>query len=294
VTTSPQVAICLFGQMRTYDQCYPLLKENILDDLDPDVFIHTWQNRGGTWKKKDDIDKQRIDENSLHDYFSPTETRIEEFNPDYYHELGKNKVPKSITEVEEFHKGLLPMFYKIHSVVSLKCDYENENEFNYDIVILMRPDLAVLEGLSDEVIENPNVLFVHGRSPYQIDDKFMISSTKNINYVASIWDMLNTYWDDKIEEDYGKMGIPDSYTAADQVHMGVPERLLHYHIKQSPIDALPHRIRALGPVRVGDSMPVTSSHLPIREAPILVKRAKTIFEEEGFIELIIRGLRQFQ
>jgi hypothetical protein len=295
ITERPKIAICLFGQMRTFERCYPHLERNIISNYDTDIFIHTWRKRGGTWKENGNEKqaKKVVTEEDLEQLYAPEVVEIEEFQDEYYYSLEGNEVPKSITEVGEFHRGLLPMFYKMNSAISIKNKYEERQSTSYDLV-LVRPDVAILEGLSEYIRTNSNVLWTQQRSPYRIDDKFLISSPANIDYVVSIWNKLEEYWHSEIEIDYGEMGIPGGYTVDDFVHMGVPERLLHYHLKQSLIDTLPHEIRCTPPVRVDDMVTRTRSGHLIKDAPVIAKQAKNIIKREGFVELLIRGLRGFQ
>lgn len=41
-----KIALCISGQMRTFERAYPSIKRHILDPLSPDVFIHTWSDIG--------------------------------------------------------------------------------------------------------------------------------------------------------------------------------------------------------------------------------------------------------
>lgn len=70
---TPRIALCLFGQMRTYETCYKYLKRNVLDELDPDVFIHTWKNRGGTWRKgqNGDVSDAVVTHAKLQELYAP-------------------------------------------------------------------------------------------------------------------------------------------------------------------------------------------------------------------------------
>ena len=37
------VAVIISGNPRSFKRCYPSFKENIIDTLNPDIFIHTWR-----------------------------------------------------------------------------------------------------------------------------------------------------------------------------------------------------------------------------------------------------------
>lgn len=43
-------ALLISGHLRTFKSCFPLLKENLLDVVELDVFIHTWDQLESTTK----------------------------------------------------------------------------------------------------------------------------------------------------------------------------------------------------------------------------------------------------
>ena len=47
-----KIAIQLAANPRSFKRCYPFFKANILDTLNPDVFIHTWNLKG---KERPDV-----------------------------------------------------------------------------------------------------------------------------------------------------------------------------------------------------------------------------------------------
>lgn len=233
--------------MRTYEKCHKHLNKNVIKKLDPDIFIHTWEKKGKTWKhtNEDGVSDQIVTQNSLDKYYSPVSAAIEEFDEEYYNKLDDVQLPEKVQKMDDLQKGMIPMFYKMHSCNELKKQHENENGFQYDLVILTRPDLAILDPIPDQVIDHPNVLWVSNKynDHYRLSDQFTISSSENIDYFTSIWDNLNTYWESELGNEYGSMGLPHGYTVDSHKHIGTPERLLHYHIKQSRLETAVHGIR---------------------------------------------------
>ncbi len=37
-----KIALCISGLMDGFEDSFPFLKENLIDTLKPDIFIHTW------------------------------------------------------------------------------------------------------------------------------------------------------------------------------------------------------------------------------------------------------------
>jgi hypothetical protein len=252
MTNKLNTALCLFGQMRTYERCFPMLEENILEVLDPDVFIHTWRKPGGTWKKDyDKIPDGLVTDKKLETIYGAEDAVIEEFDERYYEQLDGVKMPNKVQELPNLQKGMMPMFYKMRQCTKLKRENEKRKGFNYDLTILVRPDLAIREPVSEKIISNPNVIWTRGTGYYYVDDQFLISTSENIDYLTSIWDRLNEYWETELHSRYGDLGVPKRSSGPDfnpsgittHHHIGVPERLLHYHMKQSPIDVVSHDIK---------------------------------------------------
>jgi hypothetical protein len=231
-----KVALCIFGQMRTFDKCYKYLNNHLLNVIEPDVFIHTWKNRGGTWKSSfnNEPEDGSITYETLDTFYDPIDVKIEEFNNIYYDCLNGVCVPNKVKSLPNYQKGMLPMFYKMHQVNKLKTKREHETGNKYDLVILTRPDLLIAKSISNEVFDNRDKLWVASKKTSWIRDHMIISTSDNIDYYTSIWENLYEYWDSELGDQYGPMGI--NINCTHNTHIGIPERLTHYHIKQSDIE----------------------------------------------------------
>jgi hypothetical protein len=287
------VALCLFGQMRSYRKTHKFLKKNIIEPLNPDIFVHTWRLSGNTWKYDND-NGEPVTEEELENLYSPTRMEIERFKEDYYWELEENKVPDKVRELPHYAKGILPMFYKMNKCNALKRDYEErEKDSKYDLVILIRPDLAVLSEIPQKVLENPNVVWAQddaygtGFHPYHIDDRFLITNSANMDYVTSIWENLEQYWKSELNGKYGEMGIPESYSIDDHVDIGRPERLLHYHLKKSPVDTDNHGIP--GPILRPEETTLFVKYPRIHDLINFGIRGFKSVTERGLVQTIYRA-----
>lgn len=241
-----RVALCLFGQMRTYKETYDFLYENVIEEFDPDIFIHTWKEVGGTWKESGSINSGEVSEDELEQLYSPESVVIEEFQQEYYERLGDVEVPEKVKRLDTFKKGAIPMFYKTYKVNELKREAEIERGSTYDIVILVRPDLIILEKLTAEIVENTDIFWCGPKTgnPYLLHDQYLISNSKNMDYYASIWKKLNEYWETELHGKYKKMGEPCGEFDIDGVNIGRPTRLIHYHFETSDIPVKEHDLRA--------------------------------------------------
>ena len=123
-----KVAICMSGQIRDgYDKTLLLHKIFLIDSLNSDVFC----------------------------CFEETTNEIKHF-------INKNLNPKKIIYVNDINKdhksnishGTLCMYNKIYLANKLKKEFEEKNNFTYDFVIRIRPDLVIKEHLPSYIFNN--------------------------------------------------------------------------------------------------------------------------------------------
>jgi hypothetical protein len=125
-----KVAICFSGQIRDgYQECITLFNTFLINTLKADVFC----------------------------CFEDCNNEIKEY-------ININLKPKKIKYVFDYVKqensfisdGTLSMYNKIYLANKLKKEYEKENNFIYDYVIRIRPDLIIKEFLPKEIFEEEN------------------------------------------------------------------------------------------------------------------------------------------
>lgn len=222
------IALCISGQMRTYRKCYGFLMENIINPLEPDIFIHTWREQGGTTKADIDVADyyDPVTEQRLDRLYSPIAAHVEDFDDEYFTQKDGVAIPKKLKEETNHWKGNIPLFYKMYACNELKSRHENRNGFEYDIVIKIRPDLIVSEPIPEKVFNEPNTLW-HSEygidTTMQVSDKFAISSSENIDYYTSVWEHLNDYWENPLGDGMSK-------------NIRVGERLMRHHLEKKNIN----------------------------------------------------------
>ena len=196
--------------------------------LSPDVYIHTWDETGVTTKKPTKKTRsQEVNRKTLEKLYSTNHIIIEKFNESYTDNLDGISVPKILKDNEPVHyKGSLPMYYKIYMCNDMKRKYEIENNFKYDRVIRLRPDLSIKEYLPGHVLEDEEHL-LHSdyliNQDFQVSDKFAIGTSNIIDYYSSVFIKLNDYWS-------SPLGVP----ACNKNHR-VGERLMKHHMDISSI-----------------------------------------------------------
>jgi hypothetical protein len=140
-----KVALIMYGHLRTYKKCFDKLKENFLDTYNPDIFIHTWDEteaRTRSWHnrhtKVEKVDRKLI--NEIKQMYNPKALSI-----DSQHAVANDKTtPNNLISA----KGQQYMLYSMFAANKLKRDYEVKNNFRYDTVIKIRPDIMLLSPLT--------------------------------------------------------------------------------------------------------------------------------------------------
>lgn len=176
-----KIAICLSGQLRNYKETFPYFKSFIIDDLSPDIFIYT---------DKYDSEIERL--------YKP---KYFEFNTNIINNnLGYKNIHPSTNNI-----SLLNQFYKISECNKLKCKYEDENKFKYDLVIRCRLDSFFIRKFKKEELElEDNQIIVpwgwdfKSVSEHAETDIFALGKSEAMDKYSSVFDNLDKYKNDII------------------------------------------------------------------------------------------------
>lgn len=131
-----KIAFCLSGHLRSYQQTFGALYKHILQPLNPDVFIHTWDFIGVSphidlhFKKIPTISKRKEIEN----IYKPKAFLVEKLN------LHLGERYRSLVVDKRSPNAIVNMFYKIYQADLLRQRFELIHG-KYDIVIRARADL---------------------------------------------------------------------------------------------------------------------------------------------------------
>jgi hypothetical protein len=192
-----KIALCLSGQPRYLEEGFYFIQKYLLSKYKIDVFIHTW------WDE-DDINKNfkftNIKRNGTYDPESLK--KIEEFYSPKKMMVEPQIIFESFEEVN--YGGLHPIsvpssFYSLMKSNDLKKEYEKNNKFKYDVVIRCRFDIVINNfGLDLEKL-NLDKIYVGGEIHYGgqqnvPNDQFAISSSENMDYYSSVFEMISKYY----------------------------------------------------------------------------------------------------
>lgn len=205
-----KTALCISGHLRTFESNYKSVKDNILDKMDCDVFIHTWDTLGLSYRFTDSNlytaeTKKMVD--TIYQLYTPKKLVIEKSKPFHVTPI----MHKQLLDHRDI-PGILSMYYKIEECNKIKKEYEDEHNFKYDCVVRFRGDLWVEQPIPvyDNINLNHVFLPIYGNFSGACD-QFAYGSSEVMDKYASLYSNI---------EKYLHAGAP--------MH---PERILLFHLE---------------------------------------------------------------
>jgi SAM-dependent methyltransferase len=219
-----KTALCISGHLRTFEQNYESVKVNILDRMDCDVFIHTWDIMGMSYRPCDSglysIETQRlIDRIQL--LYNPKKLVVEPSRSFTITPLMQARLldHRDIS-------GILSMYYKIEACNNLKREYEKENNLVYDCVVRFRGDLYMEMPIPVDINTNLHHLFIPMYGNFGgICDQFAYGSSNIMDIYSGLYSNLQKYLE---------AGAP--------MH---PERILQFHVEANKLPVAKVNVRFL-------------------------------------------------
>lgn len=154
-TNTPKIAVCFYGNLRTFQQCLPFVRKNLIDLYDCDVFMHTWDkydHNSKTWHNHKIQSAKSVDKNKLKRLLHITDEHL----------IVEPQPIDDGTRVYHFENnafslfGLECLWHAMQSVNKLRQKYAKAHNINYDAVVFIRPDImlnteiSVLDKMTDE------------------------------------------------------------------------------------------------------------------------------------------------
>ncbi len=191
-----KIALLLVGRLDTFEEMYPSLKEYILDPLYPDIFFSGHPNKKG----------MEYCEEQIKLLWEPKKYNIREYTEAVRREAHPNdSIFDSNKRPETTPHTWLSGIYNVKLCNNLRKEYQNENNFVYDVVIKARTDLNWYGNISNEELElakSGNILIptawdfkcVHHLGT---SDVIAISNSEGIDKYSSLIDNVDTYWNER-------------------------------------------------------------------------------------------------
>lgn len=220
-----KTAICFSGHLRTFFEVFHSVKDNIIDPLNADVFIHTWEVIGSPTNKTqadNDLRSTLCDQQKVIDLAQPKKIAFEsdKILESFIKDSDDIILPEEQRKFVMTHIGYhVSMFYGIYQSNQLKCKYEIENNFKYDRVIRIRPDLFWETKLVHSMFPNNDILYIPEIAQFcdeGMNDQVCIGSSSNMDIYSGIYHDIISYY-------------------RNNVTTARPEALFKYHINKHQI-----------------------------------------------------------
>jgi hypothetical protein len=180
-----KVAIQLAANPRSFKRCFDSFNKNILQELNPDIFIHTWNLKGS---ERPDVKTDGTCEEYI-DLYKPNSYQIEDLEYNY-----------------EPLQTMVPHFTSRYKTNELRKRYQEKNNIKYDVIICGRPDVKLLSPFKMEyakMVEEDSIWIHHFKGPAQPStrnavpaDYFFYTSPKWMDITVDCYhemDKLNYY-----------------------------------------------------------------------------------------------------
>ena len=218
-----KVALCISGQLRGYKDAYETVKESLIKELNPDVFVHTWKYVG--FKEPVPLRAERVFSGNFLRAYTDLFRRYKFTYPEVKEKLSglfrllDHHIFVTEEELKEFYQtdyvvveddttgefvsfdNQQKMFYKINACNELMKTAQKD----YDLVIRLRPDLCLhkMEGsswgeianfvneenavlLPSHEVNNLNPFVTIKFGKYLVGDIFAIGNEQSMAYYGSL------------------------------------------------------------------------------------------------------------
>ena len=193
-----KTCLILHGHLRTFDKTIENLKKNINNFEDIDIFIHTWNTIDRltpSYYEESNVKSNIITSDMLEKIYKPKDFSIEK------QVLNDPTITCPYNKISlEGHKYYFESFYKANE---LKKNYENKNNFKYDIVIKSRPDvlfktpidLTKLRKKTTYLLGNPinNNADLHSIGNFRAFNVITICNSENMDKIADFYHSMDKY-----------------------------------------------------------------------------------------------------
>lgn len=149
-----KIAIQMFGHLRTYKQCYEKLFENLVNRYDCDIFIHTWDrvdHNTQTWHDYHASDTGQTKSELIADIkniYHPTDLMVEKQRV-----VDMGTIESDGRQISLF--GMHSMLYGMSMANAMREKYQKKHKIKYDFVVVIRPDIYLIEPLNIESFIRP-------------------------------------------------------------------------------------------------------------------------------------------
>lgn len=195
-----KTALLLSGQLRNAKDSYPLIKKNLIDVYNADVFISTWSDSHKIGKSVlaggSSPDDSTIDE--VIGMYKPITIEVDKYEDELVQKFKKMFSPyEANAPFETKPLAVFMMWYKTWKVNQLRINYQKINHFKYDTIIKSRFDLDCDSEI--QIIDpQPNQIYIPKGWDWKMgyNDLFALGNDSVMNYYCDMFNNLIPMLDD--------------------------------------------------------------------------------------------------
>lgn len=212
-----RIALCFYGQPRKFLSNWQHFYNNIIMDNNVDVFIHSWYDPKdrGIQKMTPGFENFNLEESLdslLPSMTNPKKIIIEKqkkFNDKLVYATDENieecwsysKIYNRDSFIKDRVKSGYSMWYSINQTLLLKELYAQENNFEYDCVVLSRFDVSPKVKINFNSLDLSNLISGYKELPRgEINDWFMISNNLISNIISSVFYSIDFHRNKIVDE----------------------------------------------------------------------------------------------
>jgi hypothetical protein len=199
-----KIAVCMSGHIRNLELHFSNFQTNIMQPYKPDIFLHTWDTYGWCVQGNDlelkeggfkgfDHYSAKVNQENLISILKPASYVFENFltkQNEFFERGQKFKERLRVPDLDR-PENTIGMAYKVYECNKLKKDYEQANNFTYDLVIRTRPDLLYLNKpliFSFLDLIKKDILITPNESSYGFaSDIFALGNSKIIDKYSELY-----------------------------------------------------------------------------------------------------------
>ena len=201
---SMKTALLLSGQVRDAKNCFPTLKQHIIEPYQADVFIDTWVPDSHVLDHRGQLIADDLSTQEVLSLYKPKLAMFEDFNSSPFFRRIKDYNIDNRTAYDGSHawetkiENVFYMYYKVWTCFQNMKHYEEMNNFRYDRVIRMRFDLLFESFPIVEVL--PGIVYVPSGFDHRggINDLLSLGTRETMAKVCGLFENLVQYANDGV------------------------------------------------------------------------------------------------
>lgn len=190
-----RIALCISGLLRTFEECFPLLKENIIlanPNIQFDLFGYI--NSKSISIASDGTIFENKDINFENYKFKNLKVEEDPILPD----LSYQKSVHTLTTKPTLEGNIYYQLYGGKKSNQQRLDYETKMGFKYDFVAKIRTDMKFLSSVDLSNLEKDCIYIPVANDHHGLNDRFAIGDDRNMNIYFNRYDFFMNRHDDII------------------------------------------------------------------------------------------------